>query len=440
MPIRNSYGMAYYLLKQARVAIVPGDAFGADDHIRLSYATSMENLEKGMDRIVEALAKLKTAKKTKRVALNNTVTKVQKSVPVEPADRREDARRPGRRDGRPSRLREHLRVERQHRRRPRPAQDELAPISTTSGWRTGIRPSSRPTSSPTASSTPWTASRAASRGPSTTRRRKTGVLVNTDNYGPLRSLALGLVMDFAERMFGVHAVRGHVGRYRRERARPHRAARDEQDRAFLRAPQGPAVPDSSRTTSSSSATRAARRRPTASSASSTCRRTPSRPSTAWPRSSTGASARTSSPARRTARTRNACARDDCRLDRGSPYCYKASKEAHAMLDPDWIGGKARRGPADEPALGLHPEERRRLAGRGQAREGRGPADPRGRGKRRGQEEPERQAPALLQSASPARRRPSEPSSRSPSTGGCSTARTAISSTAASPARTRSRKS
>ncbi|TRZ90735.1 pyridoxal phosphate-dependent aminotransferase, partial [bacterium] len=42
VPIRNSYGLAYYLLKQARVAIVPGDAFGADDHVRLSYATSME--------------------------------------------------------------------------------------------------------------------------------------------------------------------------------------------------------------------------------------------------------------------------------------------------------------------------------------------------------------------------------------------------------------
>ena len=50
MAIRNSYGLAYYLLKQARVAIVPGDAFGAADHIRLSYATSMENLERAMDR------------------------------------------------------------------------------------------------------------------------------------------------------------------------------------------------------------------------------------------------------------------------------------------------------------------------------------------------------------------------------------------------------
>jgi hypothetical protein len=31
--------------------------------------------------------------------------------------------------------------------------------------------------------------------------------------------------------------------------------------------------------------------------------------------------------------------DDCRLDRGSLFCYKASPEAHAMLDPCWIGGK-----------------------------------------------------------------------------------------------------
>ncbi len=32
--------------------------------------------------------------------------------------------------------------------------------------------------------------------------------------------------------------------------------------------------------------------------------------------------------------------DDCRLDRGSPYCYKASKDAHALLDPYWIEGTA----------------------------------------------------------------------------------------------------
>src|SRR5512136_278321 len=81
--IRNSYGMAYYLLKEANVAIVPGDSFGMDDYIRLSYATSMENLEKSMDRMVEAFAKLKTAKKVQRVDLANTVTRVKTFVPVE---------------------------------------------------------------------------------------------------------------------------------------------------------------------------------------------------------------------------------------------------------------------------------------------------------------------------------------------------------------------
>jgi aspartate aminotransferase len=39
------------LLEQEKVAAVPGVAFGADDYIRLSYATSMANIEKGLDRI-----------------------------------------------------------------------------------------------------------------------------------------------------------------------------------------------------------------------------------------------------------------------------------------------------------------------------------------------------------------------------------------------------
>jgi hypothetical protein len=33
--------------------------------------------------------------------------------------------------------------------------------------------------------------------------------------------------------------------------------------------------------------------------------------------------------------------DDCRLDRGSPFCYTASKKAFALLDPYWIGGPAK---------------------------------------------------------------------------------------------------
>jgi len=39
------------LLEAEKVAAVPGIAFGADEYIRLSYATSMANIEKGLDRL-----------------------------------------------------------------------------------------------------------------------------------------------------------------------------------------------------------------------------------------------------------------------------------------------------------------------------------------------------------------------------------------------------
>ena len=56
--IRNSAEMATYLLDEANVALVPGGDFGHDDHIRISYATSMEQIEKGVERIRLALLKL----------------------------------------------------------------------------------------------------------------------------------------------------------------------------------------------------------------------------------------------------------------------------------------------------------------------------------------------------------------------------------------------
>jgi len=41
------------LLEDAKVAVVPGKVFGSDRHIRLSFATGMENIKKGIDRIEE---------------------------------------------------------------------------------------------------------------------------------------------------------------------------------------------------------------------------------------------------------------------------------------------------------------------------------------------------------------------------------------------------
>jgi len=47
----KSSEFASRLLGEALVAVVPGVAFGSDDHVRLSYASSMQEIEKGLDRI-----------------------------------------------------------------------------------------------------------------------------------------------------------------------------------------------------------------------------------------------------------------------------------------------------------------------------------------------------------------------------------------------------
>jgi aspartate aminotransferase len=57
--VTNSDQLADLLLSEARVAAVAGSGFGADNYIRLSYATSMADIEKGLDRIAEAAAKLR---------------------------------------------------------------------------------------------------------------------------------------------------------------------------------------------------------------------------------------------------------------------------------------------------------------------------------------------------------------------------------------------
>lgn len=57
--ISNSSDVTDFILEEAKVAVVAGAAFGNDNHIRFSYATSTGNIEKGMERIQEALKKLK---------------------------------------------------------------------------------------------------------------------------------------------------------------------------------------------------------------------------------------------------------------------------------------------------------------------------------------------------------------------------------------------
>ncbi|HPJ96406.1 MAG TPA: pyridoxal phosphate-dependent aminotransferase [Syntrophales bacterium] len=57
--IMGSAEISTYLLDEVNVAVVPGGEFGHDEHIRLSYATSMKNIQEGIRRISDALLKLK---------------------------------------------------------------------------------------------------------------------------------------------------------------------------------------------------------------------------------------------------------------------------------------------------------------------------------------------------------------------------------------------
>ncbi len=55
--IQNSLQLSERLLADAHVAVVPGEAFGTEQHVRISYATSMKELERGLDRIHQFIAR-----------------------------------------------------------------------------------------------------------------------------------------------------------------------------------------------------------------------------------------------------------------------------------------------------------------------------------------------------------------------------------------------
>ncbi len=57
--VTSCLSLAGYLLEEAHVALVPGEAFGSPDHLRLSYACSLAQIEEGMSRIGAALESLR---------------------------------------------------------------------------------------------------------------------------------------------------------------------------------------------------------------------------------------------------------------------------------------------------------------------------------------------------------------------------------------------
>jgi len=337
-PIRNSYGMAYYLLREALVAVVPGDAFGADDYMRLSYATSMENLEKGLLRISQALAGLKPAKRAKRIALSNVVTRERGPVPVE-------ARLP-------LNLRDGLLAEADNRLAADGVFEWNANIAgVIVRLRTNVRhiyemwAENWPPAPPDAGLEPhgvlYAVDGIAGREPRAffNTETKTGVVVNVDAYGPVRGLALGLAGDVAGRRFGANLVRGM-------------AVEHDGSGLLLVGPPGTKKTDlffgllrDPRFRFHAGDVVQVRPAGTAVQADAFERKAflPTNTVELFGRlAPLFDRSKCENVVIRKEECPNAeCLRtEDCRLDRGGPFCYKAAKDAYALLEPEWLGPSA----------------------------------------------------------------------------------------------------
>ncbi len=334
--IRNSYGLAYYLLREAKVVVVPGAAFGADNHIRFSYATSMEQIEKGMARIEEALAKLKTPARVKYVKLNNTRTRMKEMAPVDASVNTD------RRDALVAEAEAQLKYD-QYFEWNANINGMVVQLRTNNGhlydfWVENWYPAQLE-----ADLEPhgiiYAVDGAVGRQPYAfyNSDTKTGILFNTDFYGSLYSMAIGLVTDVGERLFDLHSIRGMSADYQglgfaligpkgtKKSDIFYRLLQDEMvalhanDILFTRYGGGYAAADNP------------------------CRKL-YMPTNTIVYNNDFARLFDRSKCENVVSKKEDCKNQDCEfieeclLDRGYPYCYAASKKSAAMLDPYWIGG------------------------------------------------------------------------------------------------------
>ncbi|MBR9975643.1 MAG: aminotransferase class I/II-fold pyridoxal phosphate-dependent enzyme [Bacteroidetes bacterium] len=340
VPIRNSYGMAYFLLKHANVAIVPGDAFGSDDFIRISYATSMANLTEGMTRIADALAKLKPAPKRKLIKLANTETVTKHAVPV---DREVKV---AVRDALVAEAEAHLSYSNYFEWNAN-INGMIVQLRTNVGhlydfWVENWYPAQLE-----ADIEPHGVIYAVDGVPGREPHAfynsdtKTGILFNADHYGSLRSLALGLVTDVAERVFDIHAVRGltldvggegvlllgPAGTKKTELLwrlfeENEQVALHSSDYVFVRYGGGYAAADNPERKMYLQTNAVAAYAPLAKLFDkSKCENVTTKVEDC--------------------RNDSHKLQESCPLNSGAPYSYDCAKKSHAMLDPYWLGGMAR---------------------------------------------------------------------------------------------------
>lgn len=333
--IRNSYGLAYYLLREANVVLVPGAAFGSDKHIRISYATSMEQLEKGMDRIAGALRKLKTPARVKYVRLNNYKTNVRKQSPV-------DVIKPERREALIAEAEAHLKYDQYFEWNAningliiqlRTNQPHLYDFWVENWYPAQLESDLEP------HGIIYAVDGVAGREPYAFYHPETStaLLFNSDYYASLRSLALGMVSDLGQRLFDMHAVRGFSGDFNGvgfvlmgpkgtnktpifyHLLQDENMALHSNDLMFVRYGGGYAVADNAE-------------------------RKLYLPTQHVEYNDALKPLFERSKCENVVEERSACEYDKCPIidscimDRGFPYCFMASKISAAMLDPYWIGG------------------------------------------------------------------------------------------------------
>jgi aspartate/methionine/tyrosine aminotransferase len=336
MLIRNSSGLAYYLLKFANVALVPGGAFGNDACIRISYATSMEKLEKAMERITGAIGRLRTARRIKRITLSNTMTRVKGRVPGET-----DVNM-NKRESLLAEVEDHLKHDNYYEWNANIA-GVIVQLRTNvrhlnEFWIENWYPSELE-SDLEPHAVIYAVDGVAGREPRAfyNSESRTGVIVNCDSYDQVRRWALGLVTDIVERMSETHTIHGACidfgGRSIALIAPPgvgrgtlcyglvqHADARIHSNDFFLvRYTPSEAVADISERKF-------------------------------YVRTRVARSYSYLSPLFDSSKLENVVtSKDDCLnqeceslgkcdLDRGETHCYWASKYSRAMLDPYWIGG------------------------------------------------------------------------------------------------------
>jgi hypothetical protein len=323
-------------LREGKVVVVPGEAFGGDNYIRISYTTSMENLKEGIDRIISALAKLELPVKSKIFDLSNTKTRIKRPIELETSINIET------RNALVAEAEVQLKYDNYFEWNAN-INDVVVQLRTNvphlydfwiENWYPAqLKPELKPDGIIYAAFGVIGREPHAFYNPET----NTGILFNTDNYGSLRSLAFGLVADIANKKYEMNSIRGMSADYKGNGfvlIGPKGAKKTEIFYGLLKNDDitfhSTDIMFVSLNKKKILAENPERKIyiPTFTSAAfptladlfyrSKCENVISKASEC--------------------ETRECQHPNGCDMDSGYPYCFKASKDSYAMLDPYWIGG------------------------------------------------------------------------------------------------------